>query len=207
MHLRAHTIATILTALSAASAGCHRSQSPAEVQQPQPPEGEVWLTPQQMIDAKIEVQPIEPRDKWLSDPWTLTERDGRLYGRGSADDKGAIPAQLYAVAAFLKTRGSLPVNVKVLCEGEEEVGSRNLDAFFKQHKDKLHSDVIVVCDTENAEIGLPALTYSLRGIVEVKVEVRSSTTRVHSGMAGGMMADAALAFGVIASSLRGWRPR
>ncbi len=131
----------------------------------------------------------------------LTPRDGRLYGRGSADDKGAIPAHLYAIAAYLKTRGSLPVNVKVLVEGEEEVGSRNLDAFFREHKDRLQSDVIVVCDTENIDTGIPSITYSLRGIVSALVEVHSGTKPVHSGMAGGMLADAALALNVILARL------
>jgi acetylornithine deacetylase/succinyl-diaminopimelate desuccinylase-like protein len=164
-----------------------------------------WLgapsKPTVFLYSHHDVQPDNYRDKWLSDPWKLTERDGRLYGRGSADDKGAIPAQLHAIAAFLKTRGKLPVNVKVLCEGEEEVGSSNLTGFFQTHKDKLLSDVIVVCDTENIEVGLPSITYSLRGIVAVLVEVESATKPVHSGAAGGQLADAALALDVILARL------
>jgi cysteinylglycine-S-conjugate dipeptidase len=164
-----------------------------------------WLgapgKPTIFLYAHHDVQPVEPLDKWVSDPWTLTEREGRLFGRGAADDKGAIAAQLGAIAAWLKTAGTLPVNVKMLVEGEEEISSSNLVPFFKENKDRIKADIIVVCDTENAEIGLPALTYSLRGIVEAKVEVRSSTTRVHSGMAGGMMADAALALNVILARL------
>jgi acetylornithine deacetylase/succinyl-diaminopimelate desuccinylase-like protein len=153
--------------------------------------------------AHHDVQPVNDVGdvKWGSDPWKLTRRDGRLWGRGSADDKGAITAQLGAVAAFLKTHKALPVNVKVLVEGEEEVGSRNLLPFFQQHKKKLQSDVIVVCDTENIETGLPSLTYALRGIVAAQVEVRSAATPVHSGMAGGALADAALALNVILSRL------
>src|SRR6516162_6626332 len=115
-----------------------------------------WLgapgKPTVFLYAHHDVQPINFREDWKSDPWTLTPRDGRLYGRGSADDKGAITAQLGAVAAFLKTQGSLPVNVKVLVEGEEEVGSRNLAAFFQQYRERIDSDVIVVCDTENIEV-------------------------------------------------------
>jgi len=80
------------------------------------------------------------------------------------------------------------VNIKMLVEGEEEVGSRNLMKFFDQHKKRIHSDVIVVCDTENIEVGLPCVTYSLRGIVAVTVEVRSAATPVHSGMGGGYIA-------------------
>ncbi len=164
-----------------------------------------WLgapgKPTVFLYSHHDVQPVNFEADWLSPPWTLTERDGRLYGRGSADDKGAIPAQLYAIAAFLKIHGSLPVNVKVLCEGEEEVGSRNLDGFFKTHREKLLSDVIVVCDTENIETGLPSITYSLRGIVGVVVEVESGTKPVHSGAAGGLLADAAMALNVILARL------
>jgi acetylornithine deacetylase/succinyl-diaminopimelate desuccinylase-like protein len=164
-----------------------------------------WLgapgKPTVFLYSHHDVQPVNFASDWVSDPWTLTEREGRLYGRGAADDKGAIPTQLYAVGAFLKTRGSLPVNVKVLCEGEEEVGSRNLDAFFKNHKDRLQSDVIVVCDTENIETGLPSITYSLRGIVAVLVEVESATKPVHSGAGGGLLADAALALNVLLARL------
>ena len=131
------------------------------------------------------------------------EADGPLWGRGSADDKGAIAAQLGAVAAWLKTAGELPVNVKVLVEGEEEVGSRNLMQFFQRYKDKIQSDVIVVCDTENIEAGTPSITYSLRGIVAAMVEVQSGTMPVHSGMAGGALADAALALNVILAGCTG----
>jgi acetylornithine deacetylase/succinyl-diaminopimelate desuccinylase-like protein len=164
-----------------------------------------WLgapgKPTVFLYAHHDVQPVNFASDWLSDPWTLTERDGRLYGRGAADDKGAIAVQLGAIGAYLKTSGSLPVNVKMLVEGEEEVGSKNLDAFFKEHKERLQSDVIVVCDTENIATGLPSITYSLRGIVACLVEVQSATKPVHSGMAGGMLADAALALNVILSRL------
>ncbi|HEV3204114.1 MAG TPA: M20/M25/M40 family metallo-hydrolase, partial [Gemmataceae bacterium] len=162
-----------------------------------------WLgapgKPTVFLYAHHDVQPINFVEQWLSEPWTLTQRDGRLFGRGSADDKGAITAQLGAIAAFLQTQASLPVNVKMLVEGEEEVGSKNLNGFFQQYKDKIHSDVIVVCDTENIDAGLPSITYSLRGIVAAIVEVQSAKLPVHSGMAGGALADAALALNVILS--------
>ncbi len=164
-----------------------------------------WLgapgKPTVFLYAHHDVQPINFVEEWQSEPFKLTPRGGRLYGRGAADDKGAITSQLGAIAAFLKTRGNLPVNVKVVVEGEEEVGSRNLEAFFQQYKDRIHSDVIVVCDTENIETGLPSITYSLRGIVGVLVEVQSAKVPVHSGLAGGVLADAALALNVILSRL------
>src|SRR3954453_19660424 len=128
-----------------------------------------WLgapgKPTVFLYAHHDVQPVHQKDidegKWHSDPWKLTERnDGRLYGRGSADDKGAIAVQLGAVAAYLKTSGSLPVNVKVLVEGEEEDGSGKLDKFFQEQKERIKADVIVVCDTENIDTGIPSGTYS-----------------------------------------------
>lgn len=164
-----------------------------------------WLgavgKPTVFLYAHHDVQPINFRKDWLSDPWTLMRRDGRLYARGAADDKGAITAQLAAVAAWLKTKGELPVNIKMVVEGEEEVGSRNLLGFFREHQKRLQSDVIVVCDTENLDTGLPSITYSLRGIVAVQVEVESARFPVHSGMAGGALADAALALNVLLSRL------
>jgi acetylornithine deacetylase/succinyl-diaminopimelate desuccinylase-like protein len=164
-----------------------------------------WLgapgKPTVFLYAHHDVQPINFVEEWKSEPWKLTPRKGRLYGRGAADDKGAITAQLGPLAAFLKTRGRLPVNVKMLVEGEEEIGSSNLNAFFKQYRDRIRSDVIVVCDTENIEVGLPSLTYALRGIVACTVEVQSAKLPVHSGMAGGFLADAALALDVVLARL------
>jgi acetylornithine deacetylase/succinyl-diaminopimelate desuccinylase-like protein len=166
-----------------------------------------WLgapeKPTVFLYAHHDVQPVNDVGdvKWASDPWRLTQRDSRLFGRGSADDKGAITAELGAISAYLKTQGRLPVNVKMLVEGEEEVGSSNLMEFFKQYKKLIQSDVIVVVDSENIEVGTPSITYSLRGIVAVLVEVRSARTPVHSGMAGGALADAALALNVILSRL------
>lgn len=164
-----------------------------------------WLgapgKPTVFLYAHHDVQPLNFLDQWQSEPWTLTPRGGRLFGRGAADDKGAITAQLGAVAAFLKTRGGLPVNVKMLVEGEEEVGSSNLQAFFGQQKQRIQSDVIVVCDTENIDTGLPSLTYSLRGIVALVVEVEGMRLPVHSGMGGGVFPDAALALDVILARL------
>jgi acetylornithine deacetylase/succinyl-diaminopimelate desuccinylase-like protein len=164
-----------------------------------------WLNapgkPTLFLYAHHDVQPVNEPDQWLSKPWELTARDGRLYGRGSADDKGAITAHLGSIEAYLKTVGSLPVNIKMLVEGEEEVGSKNLLGFFQENKDLIQADVIVVLDTENIEVGLPSITYSLRGIVAVEVEVRSAKIPVHSGMAGGALADSAIALNQILGRL------
>jgi acetylornithine deacetylase/succinyl-diaminopimelate desuccinylase-like protein len=157
--------------------------------------------PTVFLYAHHDVQPVTHADHWKSDPWKLTRRDGRLFARGAADDKGAISAFLGAVAAYRKTANTLPCNVKMVVEGEEEIGSKNLMAFFDKYRDKIKSDVIVVCDTENIEVGLPSITYSLRGIVAVSVEVTSAAIPVHSGMAGGAIPDAALALNKVLSKL------
>ncbi len=164
-----------------------------------------WLgakdKPTIFLYAHHDVQPVNYEKDWSSDPWTLTQRKGRLYGRGAADDKGAIVTQLGAIAAYLKTTGELPCNIKMVVEGEEESGSTNLQAFFKENKKRLMSDVIVVCDTGNIATGMPCITYSLRGIVQAIVEVQTGTKPVHSGTSGGMLPDAALALNVILSRL------
>ena len=164
-----------------------------------------WLDapgkPTVFLYAHHDVQPVTHVDQWKSDPWKLTRRDGRLYARGAADDKGAIAAFLGAIAAYRHTVNQLPCNVKMVVEGEEEIGSKNLLKFFDVYKEKIHSDVIVVCDTENIEVGLPSITYSLRGIVAMVVEVTSAKVPVHSGMAGGALPDAALALNQILGRL------
>ena len=164
-----------------------------------------WLgapnQPTLFLYSHHDVQPINYEHLWLSPPWELTAREGRLFGRGAADDKGASVAQLAAIASWLKTAGKLPVNVKMLVEGEEEVGSKNLVKFFSENRSRIQADIIVVCDTENIRVGLPSITYSLRGIVTLLVEVKSALIPVHSGMAGGAFADSALALTKVLSRL------
>jgi cysteinylglycine-S-conjugate dipeptidase len=164
-----------------------------------------WLEapgkPTVFLYAHHDVQPVNFVEQWQSDPWKLTRRNGRLFARGSADDKGAISAFLGAIAAFRKTGNTLPVNIKMVVEGEEEVGSKNLMKFFEVHRQKIKSDVIVVCDTENIEVGIPSITYSLRGIVAVQVDVNTAKIPVHSGMGGGGLPDAAIALSTILGRL------
>ena len=149
-----------------------------------------------------DVQPANTPEDWTTgDPWTLTPRDGKLYARGAVDDKGGVVAQLGAIAACLQGEGTLPVNVKILVEGEEEIGSANLLGFFQKHRARLLSDVIVVCDTENIRPGTPSITYSLRGLVSFLVEVETAKAPSHSGFVGGALADAAIALNVILSRL------
>jgi acetylornithine deacetylase/succinyl-diaminopimelate desuccinylase-like protein len=157
--------------------------------------------PTLLLYAHHDVQPAADEREWTSSPWKLTRRKGRLFGRGAADDKGAIVAQLGAIEACLKSRGELPVNVKVLVEGEEEIGSQNLIPFVQRNRKLVNADAIVVCDTGNLATGYPAITYSLRGVISATVEVQCADGPRHSGFAGGVMPDAAIALNVILSRL------
>jgi acetylornithine deacetylase/succinyl-diaminopimelate desuccinylase-like protein len=157
--------------------------------------------PTVLLYAHHDVQPPGIVEHWTSDPFEPRERGGRLYGRGSADDKAGAVAHAATIAAWLRTRGELPCNVRVLVEGEEEIGSPRLEAFLAKYLDELAADVLVLADAGNWQVGVPAITYSLRGIAGVDVTVRALDGPVHSGMAGGAVADPAMALAAALTSL------
>jgi acetylornithine deacetylase/succinyl-diaminopimelate desuccinylase-like protein len=146
-----------------------------------------------------DVQPPLDDDAWQSPVWELTERDGRWYGRGTADCKGNIVTHLAALRAL---QGNLPVGVKIVGEGSEELGAGGLEDFVPRHADLLRADVILICDTGNAAVGEPALTTTLRGVAAVTVTVRTLSSPMHSGKFGGAAPDALAALIQMLATLR-----
>ena len=148
-----------------------------------------WLhaegKPTVLVYGHYDVQPVDPIDEWLTPPFEPTERNGNLYARGSADDKGQVWAQVKALESLLASGGKLPLNVRVLYEGDEEVGGEGIAEYVASKPDDLKADFALVSDTELFAPGLPTLCVGLRGMIYTEIEVRGAKSDLHSGMYGG----------------------
>jgi acetylornithine deacetylase/succinyl-diaminopimelate desuccinylase-like protein len=156
-----------------------------------------------LIYGHYDVQPPEPLEPWTSPPFEPTVRGGILYARGATDDKGQMFTHLKAVEAWLKTIGKLPVNVKFVIEGEEEVGGASLESYIAEHADRLACDYAVVSDTSQFAPGMPAITYGLKGLAYFEVIVHGANRDLHSGTFGGAVANPLNALATILDSLKG----
>jgi acetylornithine deacetylase/succinyl-diaminopimelate desuccinylase-like protein len=154
-----------------------------------------WLgapgKPTVLFYGHIDVQPVEPLEEWQSPPFEPVIRDGNLFCRGASDDKGQLYTHVAAVEAWMATHGSLPVNVKFLVEGEEEIGSPSLPAWISAHRELVAAaDVVTISDTAQFARGFPSLCTGLRGIAAFEIEVRAGETDLHSGSFGGAVPNA-----------------
>jgi len=165
-----------------------------------------WLgapgAPTILFYGHYDVQPVDPLNLWESPPFEATVRDGEIYARGAADDKGQVFMHFKAIEAHLKQNGKLPCNIKVILEGEEEVGSANLDDFVKAHKDELQADVVVISDSPMFDRGIPSICYGLRGLVYFQIDLRGTRSDLHSGSFGGAVANPAFVLANILGQMK-----
>lgn len=165
-----------------------------------------WLdapsAPTVLFYGHYDVQPVDPIELWTSPPFEATVRDDRIFARGSADDKGQVFAHWKAWEAHLIAHGRLPCNVKVLLEGEEEIGSEHLVPFIEENAERLAADVVMISDSPMFASGVPSLCYGLRGMCYMEIHVRGARTDLHSGSFGGAVANPALALAEILATLK-----
>lgn len=165
-----------------------------------------WLhagdAPTVLIYGHYDVQPVDPLHLWETPPFEPDIRDNKIYARGASDDKGQTFMHIKAVQALLETEKALPVNVKFIIEGEEEIGSPNLDAFVEEHKDLLQADVLVISDTPMYAKGKPAICYGLRGLCGLQIDVKGAKGDLHSGLYGGAVQNPIHALVQLLDSMR-----
>jgi succinyl-diaminopimelate desuccinylase len=145
--------------------------------------------PTVLVYGHYDVQPADPLDEWTTPPFEPVERDGNLYARGATDDKGQVLTHVHSVEAWLATVGRLPLQVKFLIEGEEEIGSEGVEEFIGQAKDKLACDVVVISDSSQYGPGQPAITYGLKGIAYFELRLNGARQDLHSGTFGGAVTN------------------
>lgn len=152
-----------------------------------------WLeapgAPTVLVYGHYDVQPVDPIELWTSPPFEPEVRGNELYGRGAVDDKGQIFMHWKAIESHLRTRGRLPINLKFFIEGEEEVGSEHLDRFLVENRDLLKADVAVISDSGWLDRGVPSITYGLRGLIYLQVNLQTTESDLHSGSFGGTVAN------------------
>lgn len=158
--------------------------------------------PTLLIYGHYDVQPPEPIDEWRTPPFNPVIQDGYVYGRGATDDKGQFFTYLKAIEAVLAVESKLPINVKVLVEGEEEIGSPNLVPFLKSRADDLKADAVAISDGSQFTHGIPAITYSLRGLSYLQLEIQGPRFDLHSGVFGGVITNPVQALSDIISKLK-----
>ncbi|MEA2634480.1 MAG: hypothetical protein QOH92_1247 [Chloroflexota bacterium] len=165
-----------------------------------------WLKapgkPTVLLYGHYDVQPVDPLDLWKSPPFEPIQQDGQLLGRGSSDDKGQIALHWQAMHALLTTTGELPLNIKVIAEGEEEIASIHFEEFVRANRDRLKTDYCVVSDTTMVAKGFPAITYALRGLIYFELRVEASTVDMHSGLMGGIAPNPAQTLAEILTRLK-----
>lgn len=154
-----------------------------------------WLhaegKPTILIYGHYDVQPVDPLHLWETPPFEPTIRDEKIYARGASDDKGQVFMHLKSLEALFQTEGSLPVNVKLIIEGEEEIGSPNLPLFIEDHKELLSADILVISDTGMLAKGKPTICYGLRGLAGIQIDVKGAKSDLHSGSYGGGVQNSA----------------
>jgi acetylornithine deacetylase/succinyl-diaminopimelate desuccinylase-like protein len=165
-----------------------------------------WLDapgkPTILIYGHYDVQPVDPVELWDSPPFEGVVRDGKIFGRGAVDDKGQVVMHLAALEAHLRTRNRLPVNVKVVIEGEEEIGSPNFESALARYRDKFKADLAIISDTAMLSEDLPSLTSSIRGLVNWEITVKGPDIDVHSGYFGGIVRNPIEALAEIVAELK-----
>ncbi|HLV99658.1 MAG TPA: dipeptidase [Ktedonobacterales bacterium] len=165
-----------------------------------------WLKatgkPTVLLYGHYDVQPVDPLDLWETPPFEPTIKGDNLYARGASDDKGQMFALVKALEALHQADGAFPVNVKVLIEGEEEAGGESIEAYVKAHPERLAADLSLIYDTGMPEVGLPAVTYGLRGILYTELEVRGAKRDLHSGVYGGVAPNPLHALALILAGLK-----